>query len=341
MRIVIAGPIPNSKASGGVAVFDKNLATTLAEQGHQVLLLTRSYDNKQKANYEKKNIQLVKLKNFRMVYRFNADIIISSLWYSAFFCFKKYQGKKIHLLHGFTTFKYYSVVKVNVMHLLDKYIRKNFQYILANSTFTQFINEEIYNLMVDGIYTIGIDESLIKQIEDNNDKRSRTKNILFVGRIVSAKNLEQALRAVVKVNPDLYESFDIYGYGEEEDKLKKQYKTCHKIKFKGQIAHNNIYNIYKKSKVFISLNPSEPFGITYEEALASGLYIIAPNTGGQVNFLKQFPERCSLVEVSNIDSIIEGLVKGLNSQLAPLTKDELEKLSYKNTAKQILTVTKK
>ncbi|MCZ2465780.1 glycosyltransferase [Limosilactobacillus vaginalis] len=161
---------------------------------------------------------------------------------------------------------------------------------------------------------------------------------MYVGRIVKAKRLDKALEAVCHMPPTHYQKFNIWGYGTEESKLRNKYKDNSQIIFNGAMNHFDVSKAYQMNKVFISLNPAEPFGITYEEAIANGLYVVAPNTGGGVEFLKQFPNRCSLVDVNDIQSIINGLEEGLHSNLNPLTDKELDSLSYSNTAKQIFKV---
>lgn len=47
------------------------------------------------------------------------------------------------------------------------------------------------------------------------------------------------------------------------------------------------------------------------------------------------------MDVNDVDSITKGLKLGLESNLRPLTDQELDELSYSNTADQIFRVTKK
>ena len=46
MKILIAGPLPTSKVSGGVAVFTKNLAKEAADEGYKVLVATDTKEKK-------------------------------------------------------------------------------------------------------------------------------------------------------------------------------------------------------------------------------------------------------------------------------------------------------
>lgn len=227
------------------------------------------------------------------------------------------------------------------MHIIDRFLRKRFDYLVANSKFTRYLYESLFNIKIDGLYTIGLDPNVISLLKKKGKEGSiNDKNILYVGRIVKAKRLDKALEAVSKLEKSEYRQFNIWGYGVEEKKLKKKYEDNHQVLFHGAMNHSDVYKAYQNNKVFISLNPAEPFGITYEEAIANGLYVIAPDTGGGVDFLKNYPDRCSLVDVNDINSIVSGIKCGLHSRLNPLSNDSLDKLSYSNTVKQIFEVVK-
>lgn len=69
-------------------------------------------------------------------------------------------------------------------------------------------------------------------------------------------------------------TFDIYGRGVEEEKLKEiinKNDASHYIKLKG---HCNLDDIYKNYEAYISASGSEGFGLTLMEAVGSGLPII-------------------------------------------------------------------
>ena len=342
MKIIVAGPIPSQKVSGGVAVFDKNIALTLAnlDRNNKVLVVTKNIKSINAKDRYPSNVEFTSIFNFVKIAKFNADIIISDLWYSLFFCTKYNKAIKIHTIHAFPDFVSYKVIKFNIMHLVDEYLRKHYDYLIANSSFTKYLYEYLYDINIDGLYTIGLDPNVIRFLKKHKTYKS-VRDILYVGRIVKAKHVDTALEAVSQLDKRSYNTFKIWGYGNKEASLKKKYSQDTQIVFKGAMNHFDVYKAYQSSKVFISLNPAEPFGITYEEAIANGLYVIAPNTGGCVDFLKNYPNRCSLVDINSIKSIVAGLKKGLKSNLPPLNDEELDQLSYTNTVKEIFSVIKK
>lgn len=338
MKIIIAGPVTTKKSSGGVAVFNENIAKSLAnlDKNNQILIATKNINSIENIEGYPNNISIVDITNFKVLKKFNPDIIISSLWYSLFFCLGYSRSIKVHILHGFTNYRDYSDWKFQIMHTMDKKIRKNFNFLIANSEFTKYINENIFGLKIDGVFSIGLPQNQIHKLTSSNC--TDNKNILYVGRLVSAKRVDKIIEAVEKLEDSEYDKFKIVGYGAEKSNLQHLSMKDKKIEFIGSVPPEKTPNIYKNARVFVSLNPSEPFGITYEEAIAAGLFVVAPNTGGQVEFLKKFPERCLFVDINDTNSIVNAIKIGLNKKLKSLTKDEIESLNYKTTLKQIFKV---
>lgn len=334
MRILVAGPLPKGKTSGGVAVFTQNIAKEAVLQNHTVMIATQG----KKANYDHNHIRIENIFNVVKILRFQPDLVISSLQYSLILSFYNLKCKKVHILHGFTNFSYYTSSRFFLMHAVDRIVRKRYDYFIANSQYTEYINKVIFNVKSDGIIYIGISDKQLNYLEKNTNRNyGKRTGVLYVGRLVPAKNVEIAIKSF-NLLKNTNNKFDILGYGPEYRRLYDKYHND-SVRFRGSISYENVIKHYLTSKVFISLNDSEPFGITYVEALASGMFIIAPNRGGQVEFLKRFPGRYKLVDVDNEDNICDAIKIGLQSNLKPLTKKQLEKLSYKETFDMLLNQT--
>lgn len=302
-----------------MAVFDEMLSTHLMKSGHEVMIV----DNL-KPSMSTINVLFT-------ARRFNADVIISSLWYSVFFIF--FGGvTKIHLLHGFTNLRSYSFVKFLMMILYEKLIRIMFDYVLANSSFTKLINSEMFGLNVDGVYHIGLSQDTTAKLKKT--KSVREKKILYVGRLVKAKNVSMLISQFMKIESDDYE-LEIIGYGPEEDTLKNIAANDNRIKFIGAVPNSEIEEFYRNSDVFVSLNPSEPYGITFLEALSNGMYVIAPTFGGQTDILSRYENRFTLVNLEVQNEILEALLS------APSRNENFEvKVSIEETAEDILRYVK-
>ena len=97
-----------------------------------------------------------------------------------------------------------------------------------------------------------------------------------------------------------------------------------------------MYDYYKKSEVFVSLNDSEPMGIVFFEAVLLHCKVVSPFTGGQVESLYDLPvnTRC-FVDVDSPESIAEGIEKMFLSSGENLGPGRLD-LSYEHVAEKFL-----
>ncbi len=321
------GPLPEGDRSGGVAVFTLRLGYKLMALGYDVTIFSKN----SKPYINSGNI--LNIRNLKKSIKHNRpDIIISSLWYSLFILNVK-SVVKVHLLHGFTNLKSYGLLKFILMIIFDKIVRSKFDYVLANSFFTKSINEEMFNISVDNTFRIGLPE---KEIIDLSVKIPKD-GVLYLGRLVKAKNVDKVIRAFNHIEFD-DEKLTIVGYGPQEEYL-KQIASPNNI-FVGAVPNGKVVDFYRSAKVFVSLNPSEPYGITYLEALIADDFVIAPNTGGQVELLKEFGDRVILVNIQNISEIESAIKVGLRKTLTPFNEAyDLEKFTYSRTVNDILKVT--
>ena len=69
-------------------------------------------------------------------------------------------------------------------------------------------------------------------------------------------------------------SFDIYGKGGEEGKLRSLIDELGAADYIHLKGHANLEEIYKNYEVYLSASTSEGFGLTLMEAIGSGLPII-------------------------------------------------------------------
>lgn len=331
MNILILGPTCSGKKNGGVAVFDEGLIDELCSSGNHVILFTMS-----KPVDHIKNVEYITIIELFKIKSSTLDVVISSLAYSFLLFHFRNKVPTVHLLHGFTNLRDYPVWKFLLMQLHGRIVEHAADIVLANSEYTKMINTSILGNRVDGIFRIGLEN---KKSFFEISERDR-HDVLYVGRVEKAKNVQLIAESFQHTEEGAI--LRIIGDGSIANQLCDRFENDKKIQFLGPKSHTNILNYYRESKVFISLNPSEPFGITYMEAVASGMYVIAPNSGGQVEFLKMFPGRASLIDIGDTQVIAEAISKGLSSQLAELTTEEKEKIySYQDTIHDIIAPVKR
>lgn len=111
----------------------------------------------------------------------------------------------------------------------------------------------------------------LKYPEGNRKKHS----LITASRLASEKHIDWLIEAVAVAKEKIKDiTFDIYGKGGEEDKLKELIEKVGAggyIQLKGQ---QNLDEVYKNYEAYISASTSEGFGLTLMEAVGSGLPII-------------------------------------------------------------------
>ena len=103
--------------------------------------------------------------------------------------------------------------------------------------------------------------------------------IIYLGRLAKEKNIEFLIKAMKRIkNIDKDVILLIAGYGPDEDNLRavaEEYGVIDQVIFAGKQNHADVSLIYHCADIFASASETETQGITYIEALACGLPVIA------------------------------------------------------------------
>ena len=327
MRIAVLGPMNDKNYFGGVAVFDEAICASFSKLGYEVTLYTEQCKEETvlKSVFLKKPTK----KNFR---KNEYDLVIASLKYIKYL--KSIKAKvKIYYLHGFFNFGHYGFVRGNLGVIFQKLFLKDCDLVLCNSNFTSFINNDMYNIKTDGVVPIGVSENFLMKVSNEKDLKKAKGKITFVGRLVDVKNVDKIIESLKLVKNDF--TFDIIGDGPEKEKLinlVNNSKIKDKVNFCGRLNEKEVYSHLKETDIFISLNPSEPFGIVYAEAILTNCKIVAPNTGGQNDFLKNYPlkENVNIKDIKDISRAIDCLLMKKENNIN-LAMDYFNYFSYDRT----------
>lgn len=121
--------------------------------------------------------------------------------------------------------------------------------------------------------------NIVKNLRASLGIGERDKVLLYIGRIAKEKNIEEILitiKSYLKDREDI--KFVLIGDGPEksilEDKVKELGIDDQTI-FSGERPWNEIGIYYQMGDVFVSSSQSETQGLTYIEALASGVPVVA------------------------------------------------------------------
>lgn len=105
--------------------------------------------------------------------------------------------------------------------------------------------------------------------------------ITYVGRLIAAKNLHRilpAMRDVLDDNPGM--KVCIIGRGEQRTQLKEMVAGDVRFEWPDAPEDHVVRDYLRRTKVFVSGNEVEGFGIAYLEALSQGCNVAMPASGG-------------------------------------------------------------
>lgn len=137
----------------------------------------------------------------------------------------------------------------------------------------------LFNVRVEGVIRNPVRSCFLEQAEEAAERRYVT----YVGRILPAKNLHRllpAMRDLQSENPGL--RICIIGDGPQLESLRVSFGAEPAIEFAGNLEPLEVRKRLRQTKVFVSGNEMEPFGITYLEALSQGCAVAMPASGGGV-----------------------------------------------------------
>ena len=209
----------------------------------------------------------------------------------------------------------------------------------ANSYFTSMINREFFSILTDRVFHLAVSEDVFQRAKLSSMKGKKENTILFAGRLVSAKGTRLIIEAAKLLwDKGVEYRFIIAGDGPDRNWMEEQTREYGlPVYFPGRVSQTEIAKLYQESEVFVSLNPSEPFGITYLEALLNNCKIVCPCTGGQVEFLQGMPERVEFLlqnEAKDVAEAIADLLK--RKEVIPISDETRSQYEYGYVAKQML-----
>lgn len=114
-------------------------------------------------------------------------------------------------------------------------------------------------------------------------KYDRTLPILFVGRLVEVKNIDNIILACSQLNLGLH----IYGKGPLEPDLRKlAAKSNANVSFMGVVANTELARLHHRYCIFLTCSTREGLPKAVVEAMASGLVVVGTKTDGVLELIR-------------------------------------------------------
>lgn len=145
-----------------------------------------------------------------------------------------------------------------------------------------------------------------------NYKKNDVINIVWVGRLIKFKHVEDSIEAVIKLIKQGYNiRFNIIGKGILEDKLRNKILTENmeeKIHLLGAMSPEKVREYMEKSNIFLfNSDFNEGWGSVLNEAMNSGCAVIASHAAGAVPFLIQNEKNGLIYQSGNIEQLYQKL----------------------------------
>lgn len=148
---------------------------------------------------------------------------------------------------------------------------------------------------------------------ENFFEQDEKKVVLFAGRLAEKKGVTYLIDAVKELDVKLV----IVGDGPLKENLQKQAESLgDKVMFLGSKTHEELRTIYASADIFVAPSitakdgDQEGFGLVIIEAMASGLPVVASNSGGIVDIITHgkngllSPEKDSRCIAKNISYLV-------------------------------------
>ena len=161
------------------------------------------------------------------------------------------------------------------------------------------------------------------------------------GNLIQTKGFDTLLKAFAQAFPDdSTVRLTIIGDGQERQNLESlcmQLGISDKVTFTGRLMRDRLQAEYENADAFILASRSETFGVSYIEAMATGMPIIATKCGGPEDFLNE--HNGFAVPVDDVFSLTQALVQ-MHEKIGrfdhiKISDEVIEKFSPDTIAKQL------
>lgn len=128
--------------------------------------------------------------------------------------------------------------------------------------------------------------AVLNEIKDTLGKKMGDVFLITTSRLVHKNAVDDAIRALPLLPANVH--FIVLGIGPDESMLKKlsaKLGVAERVRFIGQIGHEELPKYLKAADIFVRPSRSEGMGNSFIEAMAAGLPVIATQEGGIADFL--------------------------------------------------------
>lgn len=211
--------------------------------------------------------------------------------------------------------------------------------VIVNSNYMKSELQRLFGLPYEKINVVpnGVNLNLYNGVEkDYNFRRQyaadNEKIILFVGRLVYEKGIQNLIAAMPKVLNGYHDSkLIIAGKGGMIDELRDEVRRLNienKVYFTGYLNLNQVTKMYKCADVAVFPSTYEPFGVVALEGMLSGTPVVVSDVGG-LNEIVQHRENGMKSYAGNPNSIADSILEllynpGLGAEVSRAAKAKVK-----------------
>lgn len=193
----------------------------------------------------------------------------------------------IFTAHGWAFTEGVPKAKRNFYKFLERFLAHFTRKIICVSDYDRKLALKVMPEAKDKLYTI---HNGISDIDDKYRKKNFSEDklkIVMISRFCAQKDPYTLIQAVNDLHKEGFNiKLNIYGYGEEKDKVLKEIASCENpnIQFCG--VAENISEILEQNDIYALISNWEGLPIGIIEGMRSGMPIIACNVGGNSELIK-------------------------------------------------------
>jgi glycosyltransferase involved in cell wall biosynthesis len=208
------------------------------------------------------------------------------------------------------------VIAINAGYKLANFIPGT--QLVAVSDYTAAQVRTTFNVRIDGV----IRNPVLPMFQEPFENAAQERNLItFVGRLIPSKGVDRflpAIRDVLDETPNLRACF--IGEGELRPMLEEAARANPRILLTGALGSQAVRDWLRRTRVFVSGNPVEPFGITYVEAMTQGCVVAMPAGGGGLEIApEQIGKQVQLLPISlKLNETVAALRRALTVESVPL-----------------------
>ena len=348
--------------SGGPATYVKNLAQVLVRQNHQVGVITYSdqdkYDGDDSLDY--KLIRIKRGNKFLNYINFFRSVLKNIKDFDLVYCFDhfsagipsvlaaKLKSKKIAIRIGgdFIWERYLRITKKGItlrdyylqnLHrkdwfrfLIIKIVFKFTDLIVFTTKFQREIFEKYYNLNPQKIKYIHNPFSVEKK---SSSDIIRSKNILFVGRVIEKNNIRRMISVFNSVDQDKFKLV-IIGQGEIKEGLEKIVRAdgSANIVFKGRLSREEVLKEMKEAHAMVFPSYTDISPNTVLECITTNTPFILTTEQG-FDWLKGKVSEFNPLEDEEMRDCLE---KVINPEFYKEYQEKIKELDYNYTYQEAI-----